>query len=291
MMAANPESSSARGCLDAPDPMRIRRARIERRERETADTISIDVAPLERGDRVAYDPGQFHMVYAFGCGESAISISGYGSTRQAYTLTIRAVGQVTRALANLEVGSTIGFRGPFGTGWPMSSARGKDIVLVAGGIGLAPVRSALRYIMARRSDFRRVVVAIGARSPDQLVYRDEIEEWEASPNLDVRVTVDHATPLWRGNVGVVTGMLRNMGLDAENAVAMICGPEIMMRYTVGALRDLGIEDRDTYVSMERNMKCAVGFCGHCQFGPKFICRDGPVFSYDAVRRYFEVSEI
>jgi NAD(P)H-flavin reductase len=190
---------------------------------------------------------------------------------------VRSVGKATHALVTRSQGDMLGVRGPFGTSWPMTEARGKDIVVVAGGIGLAPLRPAIFHILRHRGDYRRLIVLYGARSPRDMLFRKQLAAWAYLPDTQILTTVDYGGLSWRGYVGVVTTLFRYVRLQPDRTVALICGPEIMMRYVTRELEARGIGASQTYVSMERNMKCAVGFCGHCQLGPYFICKDGPVF--------------
>jgi NAD(P)H-flavin reductase len=240
-------------------------------------TLEIDAAGLP-----APTPGQFCMLTVFGVGESAISVSGLRTRPARLVHTIRAVGPTSRALAALRPGAAVGLRGPFGAGWPMVAAEGRDVVILAGGLGLAPLRPVLRGLVARRARYGRISLFYGTRSPADILYRRELERLREWLDLDIEVTVDHAGPEWRGHVGVVTNLLSRATLDPGRSIAFVCGPEIMMRFAVAALKDAGLADADIHLSLERNMRCAVGHCGHCQLGPVFVCRDGPVFSYDRV---------
>ncbi len=265
---------------------------VTRRRRETHDTwtLTLEAPP---GYPFAFLPGQFNMLYVPGVGEVPISISGDPARPLPVDHTIRAVGFVTRALTSLRPGDMVGLRGPFGRGWPLDAARGKDVVIVGGGIGLAPLRPLIYYILRHRDDFASVVILYGARSPRELLYRRELEQWRGRFDVEALVTVDRGDEKWRGHVGVVTTLFRQAErfFSPANTVAFICGPEIMMRFTVREFQERGVPDSNIYISMERNMKCGVGLCGHCQYGPKFICKDGPVFSYAEIGPLFEVREI
>ncbi len=258
------------------DPWRVVPTRILRRKRETADTFTLDLDVSS----FRFEPGQFNMLYVFGVGEVPISISGDPQSPGPLVHTIRAVGTVTRAIDRLRAGDTLGLRGPYGSPWPVAAAEGLDLLIVAGGLGIAPLRPVVYHAMANRDLFGRVILLLGARTPADLVFRKEIERW--ARRIDVRVTVDRAGPEWTGRVGVVPALLDGLTLDPSRTVAMICGPEVMMRVTVRALVDRGISHERIHVSLERNMKCAVGFCGHCQFGPTFVCKDGPVIRFDRI---------
>jgi NAD(P)H-flavin reductase len=270
-----------------PVPFEVRERRME-----TSDTVTLVLAPTAAVARTpAFRPGQFNMLYAFGIGEVAISISGDPEGPGTLVHTIRSAGRTTEALCASPPGSVVGVRGPFGSGWPLDAAAGRDLVLVAGGLGLPPLRPLLYEILRERSRFGRVEVIYGARSPGDLVFYDEVQRWRARPELRVQTTVDTAGPDWHGDVGVVTARLPDARFDPARTTAFLCGPEIMMRLTARALHDRGVPRASIWLSVERNMKCAVGVCGHCQFGPAFVCRDGPIFSYDRIGRFLEVREL
>jgi len=272
------------------DPMVPQLYQIQHRCQENDDTFTLNLESTN-GTKVHFAAGQFNMLYVFGVGEIPISISGDPSTPRTLTHTTRAVGTVTRAMSKLKEGDVVGVRGPFGKSWPVAQAAGHDVVIVAGGIGLAPLRPAIYQLFAQREQFGKIVLLYGARTQDELLYRQELEQWRARFDTDVYVTVDRATGDWRGNVGVVTNLIPRSPFYPPETVAMVCGPEVMMRFTVQALQKRGVPTEQTFVSMERNMKCATGFCGHCQFGPKFICKDGPVFSYDQVQPFIGKWEV
>jgi NAD(P)H-flavin reductase len=249
---------------------------------ETEDTFTVELTPREGRSKFDFLPGQFNMIYLYGVGEVPISICGDPSD-SVLVHTTRAVGTVTKAMAKLGRGDSVGIRGPFGTSWPVAEARGKDVVFVAGGIGLPPLRPALYEILAHRENYGKVVLLYGTRTPSDIVFKDELEQWRARFDLEVFITVDRATEGWRGNVGVVTTLIHKAGFDAHNTIAMIVGPEVMMRFTTIEFLKRGVSPDSIYLSMERNMKCGIGLCGHCQFGPLFICKDGPVFRYPQLK--------
>jgi NAD(P)H-flavin reductase len=203
------------------------------------------------------------------------------------------VGTVTRAMRQCGAGDMLGIRGPFGTPWPVeeAAASARDVVLVAGGIGLAPLRPVLYQLLAERHRYGKIVVLYGTRTPADLLFRREVELWRARLDLEVFVTVDRAAGRWHGNVGVVTTLIPKAPFDRTRTIAMICGPEVMMRFTAMKLEERGVPAEQIYVSMERNMKCGIGLCGHCQYGPTFVCKDGPVFRYDTVRRLLAMREV
>jgi NAD(P)H-flavin reductase len=264
------------------DPMLPRPFRVTGTVRETVDTVSLDLEAADDGPPLSFVPGQFTMVYVHGVGEVPISISGDPARPEALTHTIRAVGAVTTALFELQAGEEIGIRGPYGVGWPMERAEGSDVLIVAGGIGLAPVRPAIRQVLADRDDYRSLSIVYGSRTPDDLLYQDELHTWKARFDTNVQVTVDRDAPTWTGDVGVVTPLLDRLAFEPDDTTAILCGPEIMMRVVAKSLRLRGVSPSDIYVSLERNMKCAIGFCGHCQFGSSFLCKDGPVVPYETV---------
>jgi NAD(P)H-flavin reductase len=273
------------------DPMTPYLYKIEKFNRETHDTFTINLAPSNGQSIEKFSPGQFNMLYIYGVGEIPISISGDPYKPETLIHTTRVVGTVTKAMRSLKPGEMIGIRGPFGTHWPVEEAFGDDIVIIAGGIGLAPLRPAIYQIFAHREKFGKVVVLYGSRTPNDILYRAELEKWRRNLDLEVHVTTDRATGDWRGNVGVVTRLIPRAPFDPYNCKVFICGPEVMMRFTVRELEIRGVEHESIYVSMERNMKCAVGYCGHCQYRDFFICKDGPVFSYNEIGALFEEREI
>jgi NAD(P)H-flavin reductase len=273
------------------DPMLPQVYRVQRIKREIADTFTLELEPENGDDIPPFASGQFNMLYVFGVGEIPISISGDPTSRKPLLHTTRAVGTVSRAMRELKPRDVIGVRGPFGSHWPLERAGEKDVVIAAGGIGLAPLRSAMYLITSQREKYGRVVLLYGARTPGDILYRRELERWRAHFDLEVYVTVDHATPAWRGSVGVVTRLVSRAPFDPQNTLAMVCGPEVMMRFTAAELEKRGVAPEHIFISMERNMKCAVGLCGHCQYGPHFVCKDGPVFQYSAVRDLLVKREI
>jgi NAD(P)H-flavin reductase len=261
---------------------------VARRARETADTWTLELAP-RAGNPIDLEPGQFAMLTAYGVGEVPISLSGrVGDGSLVHT--IRDVGAVTAELCRTPRGGTIGVRGPFGTTWPLEEATGADVVVLAGGLGLAPLRPAVEALLARRASYGRLLLLYGARTPGDLLYPEQLEEWREE-GLDVHLTVDAGTRSWLDRVGFVSDLLKDVTFDGGSAVALVCGPEVMMRVTVAALRERGVTADCTYVSLERNMSCGLGHCGHCQLGPILVCRDGPVFPWDQVSGWLAVREL
>ncbi len=273
------------------DPMVPRPFVVREFREETHDTFTLTLEPREADGVPAFEPGQFNMLYVFGVGEVPVSISGDPGRPEVLTHTVRAVGGVTRALQKCGPGDVVGVRGPFGSAWPVDKVKGKDVVIVTGGIGLAPLRPAVCQILGQRDRIGKFALLYGARTPQDILYRQELEQWRSKLDLQVRVTVDNAPHDWYGTVGVVTILIHKARFDPANTLAMVCGPEIMMRFAVQELIKEGMRGEDIYISMERNMKCAVGFCGHCQYGPNFICKDGPVFRFSDVRHLFGLREI
>ena len=259
--------------------------------KETPDTFTLRLDPENAVNETVFRPGQFSMLWVFGVGEMPISISGDPALHNRLVYTVRSVGQATHSLVNQRVGNGVGVRGPFGTGWPVEAARGRDVIVVAGGIGLAPLRPVIYQVLQHRKDYGRLVILYGGRSPRDLLYREELAKWTRNSETQVLVTVDYGGLSWRGHVGVVTTLFKYSRLHPARSVAMVCGPEIMMRFVIRELEAAGLSRDDIYLSMERNMNCAVGFCGHCQYGPHFICKDGPVFRYEQVRALLEKYEL
>jgi NAD(P)H-flavin reductase len=275
----------------ATDPMLPRQFRITRFKRETSDTFSMEFEPVSENKAFNFEPGQFNMLYIFGVGEIPISISGDPTCGEVLIHTTRAVGNVTKAMKDLKVGDTIGVRGPLGKSWPVRVAEGKDVIIVTGGIGLAPLRPVIYYMLAQREKFGKIVLLCGTRTPNDLIYRRELEKWWSRLDMEVHITVDRAPTSWRGNVGVVTTLIGKAPLDHLKCIAMVCGPEIMMRFTIMELQKRGVDTKSIYVSMERNMKCGIGLCGHCQIGSLFVCKDGPVFCFDDIKDVFIKREL
>lgn len=271
----------------SPGPMVPVPYTVRSRGRETADTWTIELEPLA-GQPIDPEPGQFAMLTAYGVGEVPISLSGRGGDGSLLH-TIRDVGAVTAELCRIPRGGTIGVRGPFGTTWPLEEALGGDVVVLAGGLGLAPLRPAVEGVLAQLDAYGRAYLLYGARTPGDLLYPQQLEDWRTE-GLDVRLTVDAGTRSWLDRVGFVSALLDDVTLD-EPAVALVCGPEVMMRVTVGALLQRGVPAERIYVSLERSMSCGIGHCGHCQLGTLLICRDGPVFTWDEVGGLLTVREL
>lgn len=280
---------------DSSHSLLPRVARIEQRVVESDDVFSVSLNIHDTD----MEPGQFNMLTVFGAGEIPISISAIpeamseavSGKKGEVIHTIRNVGGVSHALSELSVGDTIGVRGPFGRGWPIDKASNKNLLLVAGGIGLVPLRPVLHHCLQHNEDFSDIVLLYGARSPQDILFKDELSAWQQREHWHIELSVDRGDAQWTGNVGVITPFIARQQLDFENTIAMVCGPEIMMRFACSELLACGLSEDAIFVSMERNMKCAVGHCGHCQFGPHFICKHGPVLSLAELRPWFGRTEV
>jgi NAD(P)H-flavin reductase len=277
--------------MTASDPMVPHLFEIIGRRKETHDTFTLELEPANGSDFSGFRPGQFNMLYVYGVGEVPISISGNPDKPDTLIHTTRAVGTVTNEMSRLRKGHKIGIRGPFGTNWPVETAEGQDVVIIAGGIGLAPLRPAMYHMLANREKYGRIILLYGARTPEDMLYPSELQKWRGRFDLEVDVTVNSAMRGWSGKVGVVTKLFPKLMLDPLDTIAMICGPEIMMHYSILELQQQGIDSDKIFVSMERNMKCATGFCGHCQLGPTFVCKDGPVFCFEEIKQFFQLREV
>ena len=259
------------------------------KRQDTPDTYTFELIGRV-GEPLRFLPGQCTMLSKGGCGEVPISICGDPDAPERLWHTVRSIGLRTTAICSSEPGDVLGVRGPWGQPWPVEYLEGSDVVVAAGGIGLAPLRSAVLWLLARRERYGRLMLLYGARAPDQLLYPDELEEWR-DRGLEVLVTVDSAGPEWLGNVGVVTKLARRAELDAPRTAVLCCGPEVMMKFMVTALVRVGVGTERIYVSMERNMQCGIGHCGHCQLGPTLICKDGPVYRWSKIAQWIEVKEL
>jgi len=236
-------------------------------------------------------PGQFNMIYIHGVGEVPISVSDIDYEARVVAHTVRFVGSVTKAFSILEKDSLIGFRGPYGIGWPMDLAIGRNLILIAGGIGLPPLRPVIREVAKNRAMYRKLFILYGARTPDDLIYRHEYRDYESIPDTEFYITVDKSNNDWKGRVGVVTDLISLINIDPSETLVFVCGPEIMMKFAVKELLKKGFKGNKIFLSLERRMKCGVGLCGHCQMGPYFVCRHGPVFPLWFISRYFWVDQI
>ena len=234
---------------------------------------------MPEGQSLGHGPGQFVEVSAFGIGEAPISISSSPSKNGKFELCIRQVGTLTNVLKNYETGDTMGIRGPFGKGFPIEKLFGKDILVVAGGIGLVPLRSLINYVLDNRQDFGRLMILYGAKTPDELLFKDELEMWKDRDDVELHVTVDQPDEAWSGNTGVITTLIPSLDLKLNTTIAAITGPPVMYKFVVMSLKSKQLPDDQIYLSLERRMKCGVGKCGHCQINGVYCCQDGPVFNY------------
>lgn len=252
------------------------------REAEDINTYRLEFVDEQMRERYRFEAGQFNMVYLFGVGEVAISIVSDPDESEFLDHTIRAVGRITQAIADLQPGDVLGVRGPFGQGWPLEEARGRDVVIVTGGLGCAPVAGAIEYIFRRRTQYGSVKILHGVKTPHDLLYRERFETWRRFPDTEILLTSDQPDRGWSHHIGVVTELFELVSIDPPKSVVLMCGPEIMMRLGAPIFMRRGIPSTAIYVSLERHMECGIGLCGHCQLGPYFLCKDGPVMRYDRV---------
>ncbi len=252
-------------------------------ESPTIFTLRLRLTDVQQNSNYSFAPGQFNMLYLHGVGEVAISIVSDPQDDQLIDHTIRAVGRTTRGLQQLRAGDQLGLRGPYGRGWPMAESKGHDVIIVTGGLGCAPVVAVINYILMRRQAFGKLTIIQGVKHSDDLIWRQRYEYWNTLPDTQVLIAADQGGTLWPFHQGRVTELFSQSIVKPDNAFAMLCGPEGMMQAAASGLSALGLRSERIYLSMERNMQCAVGHCGHCQYGSDFICKDGPVFSYPQIR--------
>ena len=266
-----------------PNPVKIKEII---KETNNTNTYILDYSEGGLKRDFLWYPGQFTMLGVFGIGESAISISNV-EKKYFINLTIRNVGNVTSKIFNMKKGDFIGMRGPYGTGWPLEKAKGKDILIVAGGMGIAPLRGVINYINKNRTEYDDFEIIYGARSPEDMIFKYEFKKWKNIKNCTLHLTADNITgkPPFECQTGLVTSCFPLMKTHHRNAIAFVCGPEIMMRYAAKCLETIGYADKQIYLSFERRMKCGIGKCGHCQIGTKFVCKDGPIFNYADVKPF------
>jgi NAD(P)H-flavin reductase len=274
----------------SPDPHTPHEAEIIERVQESPTIFSLRLrfTDPEVRSRYCFQPGQFNMVYLYGAGEVAISIVSDPEEPELLGHTIRAVGRITRGLAQLKPGDRLGVRGPYGRGWPMQTALGRDVVFITGGLGCAPVVGVIHYVLRRRDRFGKVIIIQGVKHSDDLIWRTQYEQWAQLPDMQVLLAADAAGPGWPWHIGRVTSLLDQTVFAPGHCLVMMCGPEIMMRLTAQSLLQRGVPEQDIWLSMERNMQCAVGLCGHCQYGGKFVCKNGPVFAYPEIKALFAI---
>ena len=255
------------------------------REAEDIHTYRLRLNDEDARRTFRFATGQFNMVYLFGIGEVAISIVSDPDEQEFLGHTIRAVGRVTSAIARLQAGEILGVRGPFGQGWPLEESRGRDLVFVTGGLGCAPVVGAIEYIFRRREQYGSVKILHGVKTPEDLLFRERFDSWRKQPETEVLLASGQPGKSWRDHVGVVTELFELVSINPTNTIVLMCGPEIMMRLGVPILMTRGIPATAIFLSLERHMECGVGLCGHCQMGPYFLCKDGPVMRYDRVAQW------
>jgi len=283
--------ASAESASPVAEPMLPVPYLVAARTTETHDCVTVGLEPA-RDPLPPFQPGQFTMLAVPGVGEVAISISGNPATQDGtLTHTVRAVGAVSTALHNAQLGTPLGVRGPFGTTWDLPSATGRDLVIVAGGVGLAPLRPVVLGALADRRSYRSVCVIAGARTPAEFLFHGELAAWSRRADIEVELTIDQPAAGWDGQVGFVTEPLARLPVDPARTTAFLCGPEPMLRFAAQVLLRKGIPAGDIRVSLERNMQCGIGLCGHCQFGPILVCRDGPVVSYTLAGPLLTIREL
>ncbi len=277
-------------CSPKGNPWVSHTVRIQEITPEVADVATYHLGFADPAVSAEYRflPGQFNMLYLPGVGEVPISLSADPRSTTTWAHTVRAVGNVTQQLARLGVGDTLGLRGPFGSSWPIQSAEGRDVVVVAGGLGLAPLRPAIVELLRHAGRYRSLTLLYGSRTPETILFESELSGW-SQRGMSVHLTVDRAGAAWSGSVGVVTLLLDRLRLnDPQQASVFMCGPEVMMRFVGKSALARGIPENHIWLSMERNMQCAIGLCGHCQLGPAFLCKDGPVYRHDSLAPFLNV---
>ncbi len=255
--------------------------------RELTEMETLYTVVLPDGKELNQKPGQFVEVSIFGVGEAPFSVSSSPTQKGEFELGIRKVGMLTDLMAGYKAGTKIGIRGPFGNGIDIEKFKGKDVLIIAGGIGLVPMRSMINYVIDNRADFGRLIICYGSKTDKDLLFTDELDKWTADPSIDYHVTVDSGSEDWQGNTGVITTLIPGLNMDLENTVCCICGPPIMYRFVLLSLKSIGFRDDDIYMSLERRMKCGVGKCGHCQINNSYVCQDGPVYNYTDIKNLQE----
>nr|WP_230963897.1 FAD/NAD(P)-binding protein [Legionella pneumophila] len=250
-------------------------------------TLHLRFTDEEHHKQFQFYPGQFNMLYLYGVGEVAISIVSDPRKKTFLSHTIRAVGRVTKAMQKLQVGDRLGIRGPFGVGWPLQKTIGKDIIVLTGGLGCAPSVSIINYILGRRRHYGKLSILQGVKHSEDFIFRKQYAKWQKSDHTEVYIAADQAGPKWPWGVGYVTDLIDHIIIQPDKSVVMMCGPEMMMNTAVKVFTQKGILENDIYLSMERNMECGIGHCGHCQYGGLFVCKDGPVFAYSQIKELFK----
>lgn len=272
------------------DPYCPKQAIILERKQETPTvfTLRLQLTDADQQKAFRFQPGTFNMLYLYGVGEVAISIISDPLDTETFDHTIRAVGRVTRAISQLKVGDKIGVRGAFGRGWPLEQAKGKNVTIISGGIGCAPVVSVIHYIARRRADYGRLQIFQGIKHSSDMIFNEYFTRWQSIPQTEVVVAADKSESGWSWSTGRLVDTIKRTPLDPTNQVVMMCGPEVMMEFVVKELLSRGFDEQSIYLSMERNMECGIGQCGHCQIGPYFVCKDGPIFAYPQLKPLFNV---
>jgi NAD(P)H-flavin reductase len=255
-------------------------------EAPTIFTLRLQYEDTGVQDAFEFEPGQFNMVTLFGVGEIPISIVNDPLDSHFFDHTIRVVGRVSEGMSKLQPGDRIGIRGPFGRGWPMDRIKGKDVLLITGGLGCAPLVSVIRYLLRRRDDYGHIYILQGVKHSNDLIWREQYDEWARLRDVRIMLAADVAAKGWTGQQGMVTELIEQISLRPQRTVVLLCGPELMMLAAVANLREQDIQDSNIWFSMERNMQCGIGQCGHCQIGPKYVCQDGPVFCYSELADFF-----
>ena len=266
--------------------LKPRAAIVEEKKQETENIFTLKFTIMDE-ESFSCLPGQYNMLGLPGFGEAAISFSSVAINKKSFIHTIMIVGNVTKAICRLNVGDTVQFRGPYGNGWPLKKAEGKDVIIIAGGIGMAPIRPIIHHVLNNRKKYKKIFLLYGSKQEEIILYKDELEAWSKSGEVKVLLSVDREPETCFLNLchGLVTTRLNDIDVPLSNAVTFTCGTEPMMHFVCKGLKDKGHKTSNMFVSLERNMKCAVGHCGHCQIGPKFVCKDGPIFVYDEIKKY------
>ncbi len=238
---------------------------------------------MPNGKELGHQPGQFCLFSLFGIGEAAISICSAPAKKGAFDICVRNVGMLTEKLHQLDVGQKIGVRGPFGNGFPVADFKGKDILIIGGGIGIVPLRSLINHVLANRADFGRLIILYGAKTPQELLFPKELEQWTSDSSIEYHIIVDRGDDGWTGKTGVITTLIPGLDLNLENTITAVVGPPVMYKFVLMALKTKRVPDDNIYLSLERRMKCGVGKCGHCQINNSYVCQDGPVYNYPELK--------
>jgi sulfite reductase subunit B len=258
-----------------------------KQETGTVKTFKLRFLDEKVQESFTFLPGQFVEVSVFGIGEAPISLCYSPFNKEFFEFSVRCVGNVTNALCRLSEGDTVGIRGPYGNGFPVGRFENKNVVMVGGGVGLPPIKSLIEFIIDKRKNFKELWLLYGAKDPADIVFKEEMKKWKEIENFNLLITVDKATPGWKGNVGVVTTLFDKTEIPAENTVGVTCGPPIMMKFVVQNFQKIGLKDDQMFLSMERLMQCGIGKCGHCNIGKKYVCQDGPIFTYEELKELTE----